>query len=103
VRRPDPRDGTRLDVGSLDIRFSGYTGSLSAASLHVALLDPAGGLAYEGLGGLALVQEVEPPGDRAGETWSLRPRPLPFADAEDLAHGVRQTFERRLPRTAWAR
>lgn len=91
-----------VDVGAFTTRVNGYRGSLSAASLHVALLWPDGAMAYQGIGGLGLVQEVGG-FDTAGRShWTLEPRADPFGDTGQMLRGVEHAFEARLEQTARA-
>jgi hypothetical protein len=90
-----------LDEGISGVEFSGYRGSIAAASLYVALFAPDGALLYEGLAGLDVIQEaarVARPHD--APVWTLAPRRDLFADAAELREGIERAFERRLPRTA---
>jgi hypothetical protein len=80
----------------------GLSGSIAAASLHVAVLDTAGRLLYQGLGGLDVLQEATLDQGAPGETWQLVSREAPFADAEAVREGIALAFERELPRTTYS-
>lgn len=72
-------------------------GTMSAASLHVALLGPDGSLRFEGAGGLALLQRLEAREQGSGWKVAAVDAPEPFADAESLREGIRLAFETPLP------
>lgn len=83
----------RVEGEGAGIRSDGMDGVLAAASLHVAVLDPAGKLLFEGVGGLALLQR---PGlvEEDGRTrLKLRDDPDAFSNAEHLRAGVAAAFE----------
>ena len=80
----------------------GLSGRVSAASLHVAVLDSDGRFLYQGLGGLDLLQEASLDRRAQSETWQLALREAPFADIEAVRQGIALAFERELPRTAYS-
>ena len=90
VRRSalEPSEAADLELGGAPpgIVTSGVSGSISAVSLHVAVLDPEGRLLYEGVGGLALARSPHRRGKLGG--WTLEPREEPFADREELREGI---------------
>lgn len=78
--------GVGLASTPAGIGASGLSGTVSAASLHVAVLDSEGRLLYENVGGLSLARSPHRQGS-FGE-WSFEPRPEPFADREQLREGI---------------
>jgi hypothetical protein len=80
---------------------SGYTGTVAAASLYVALLGPDGRTIFEGLAGLDVIQElVKGKRSWSESPWRLETRSDPFTDAAGLRAGIGRAFERPLPATA---
>ena len=86
----------------VEARIDGLDGQLAGASLYVALLRPDGDTVYQGLGGLALLQEAEqaPHGPRGD--WRVVLRDTPFDSAAQLSEGIAIALERPMPRTARA-
>lgn len=74
-------DGLPAAVGAVEV-----SGTISAASLHVAVLDSEGRLLYEGVGGLALARSPQRQGSFG--SWSFEPLPEPFADREQIREGI---------------
>lgn len=83
--------------------FAGYRGELAAASLHVAVLAPDGRIVHEGIGGLALVQELDARASGRRQPWVFQAREAPFADAAELRRGVEVAFARPLASWHWKR
>jgi hypothetical protein len=103
VRGP-PMNGPIIEIGlpGENPAVWGLTGTVSAASLHVALLSSDGRFVYQGLAGLDLIQEAIPDRRAARETWQLVLRKDPFADVEAVREGIALAFERELPTTAYS-
>lgn len=93
----DQRSRPSAGVGSSGF-FQGYSGALAGASLHVAILTSGGELVWEGIGGLALVVEIDPVESAKRQTWWFQPRLQPFEDGAEVRAGVALAFARRLPR-----
>jgi hypothetical protein len=93
---------TDLDLGALGLAHSGWTGSLAAASLHVALLTPEGRVVHQGVGGLDLVQTVAREEAFGRSRYALAPRPEAFGDPSRLREGIARAFAPGLTRTARA-
>jgi hypothetical protein len=70
----------------------GLNGKVGAVSLHVWVFRPDGSLAYEGVGGLDLIQEARR--DERGGRPSFVLREDPFSDRDHLREGVARAFER---------
>lgn len=83
----------RLEGAGVGIRSDGIDGVFAAASLHVAVLDPAGKLLFEGVGGLALLQRPELVEEDGRTRLQMRDDPDAFSNAELLREGVAAAFE----------
>jgi hypothetical protein len=90
-------DASGWEPRRLQATARGHRGSMSAASLHVALLGPDGSLRFEGAGGLALLQRLEAREQGSGWKVGAVAAPEPFGDAESLREGIRLAFETPLP------
>ncbi len=94
--------GAQPDLGpGISTRVTGFSGAMLGASLHVSLLAPDGSVAYEGVGGLDLLQHVAG-GSEWGAAWTLEPRLEPFADDGHLTEGIERAFAPGGRRTARA-
>jgi hypothetical protein len=80
----------------MEVHATGLRGKVGAASLHVTLLRPDGSLAYEGLGGLDLVQDAKQ--ERAwGGRWVFVEREILFGEPGHVREGVALAMERPIP------
>ncbi|MFQ5416233.1 MAG: hypothetical protein ACE5FL_04190 [Myxococcota bacterium] len=99
VHRPVPNGAVAMSNGmndvmhGVEVRSVGLRGKVGAASLHVTVLRPDGSLAYEGLGGLDLVQEAAHQGTWDGR-WVFVERESPFDERRHLREGVALALER---------
>ena len=99
-RRPLPVR-VRVPAAGYGAVTAGYTGTVAAASLYVAVLGPDGGSIFEGLAGLDVLQELVKGKRSWGDSaWRLEARRDPFPDAAVLRAGIERAFERPLPVTA---
>ena len=91
------RDTVGTAMGSdLVVMSTGVRGEIAAASLHVAVLSPNGDLRFEGAGGLALLQQIEPDSAEDDE-FDVAMRENAFSDSAELREGVEAAFRRPLP------
>lgn len=81
----------------------GLRGSVPAISLHVLVVTPDGRTAYEGMGGLDVIQVAAPRNGDGRGSWDLADRTDTFMGREHLSQGISVAFERPLRRTtsAW--
>ena len=82
-----------FQMGGYLISKQGFTGSISAASLHVSMLDSNGESVFDGLGGLALIEEAGRDDRRSGRPWTLALRDRPFDIPDHLREGIGLAFE----------
>jgi hypothetical protein len=94
VDTPRPSLGT-LEAASW-ITVNGIRANLSAASLHVAVLTPAGELRFEGAGGLALLEHPKLIPEEGGHTLRVTERASAFEDRGALREGIEAAFARPL-------
>lgn len=95
VRRIVPNASDVIDPGIADIMtppgsvwVNGLSGTIAAASLHVAVLGPDGTTLYEGLGGLDLAREPRRETRKGWASWTFETRRDPLADPEHLREGI---------------
>jgi len=77
------------------VMVAGLTGNVGAASLHVSVLRSDGTLAYEGLGGLDLVQRPHRNGTWDGQ-WTFEAHPDPLGEPLHIREGVERAFGHQL-------
>jgi hypothetical protein len=91
-----PGDGSNYTpVMGSGMVVTGVRGEIAAASLHVAVLSPDGELRFEGAGGLALLQQIQPSEESSEVDLAMRENA--FSDAAELREGVEAAFRRPLP------
>jgi hypothetical protein len=78
--------------GKIWINREGVHGQLAAASLHVAVLSPAGELIHEGTGGLVLLQELRQSEDSEDLEIRIVMRRDPFEAPDQLREGIEVAF-----------
>jgi hypothetical protein len=74
---------------------AGLSGKIGAVSLHVSVLYPDGTLAYEGLGGIDLVQKAQRSSVWSNH-WAFETRSDPLGNTEHIREGVERAFNRQL-------
>lgn len=107
VRRSLPMDAAVADP-SFDVsgvRAHELTGTVSAVSIHLVVLEPSGAVAFQGMGGLDVIQEAHRGAAGDADRWQLAPRKQPLRDLDLVRQGIELAFERDLPKTAraWGR
>jgi hypothetical protein len=78
--------------GKIWLDRHGASGELAAASLHVAVLSPAGELRFQGTGGLVLLQELILPPKPSDAEFAVVMRKDPFAAPDQLREGIEAAF-----------
>jgi hypothetical protein len=79
-------------VGPSQLEIGGLSGKVAAVSLHVTLLRSDGSEIFEGLGGLAVLQEAQRVGAWDGEV-SFVTRSEPFSDTDAIREGIERAFD----------
>jgi hypothetical protein len=96
VNLPHRGQGVEADIFSKGIAAGGVSGPVLAASLHVMAYLPDGLRVFEGIGGIAFVQEADLRG--ASEfRWQLRPNPKPLHEPDLLKESLQIAFGAYLP------
>jgi len=108
VRRKLPVSSV-LPTGSIDevapmgVRATQWSleGRVAAVSLHVAVLTSDGHPVYQGIGGIAVLQEAKLAATGSG-SWELVDRTDAFDERASVSRGIGVAFERQLPAVAAA-
>jgi hypothetical protein len=81
------------------LQSNGLHGKVAGASLHVSVLRSDGSAAFEGIGGLDVVQEIQREHSGTGATV-FATRDDPFSEPGNLREGVARAFDHQLLATA---